>query len=1125
MKHPASSPQSRVRALWRRVALQLGLAALGGALAAAGGLLLLSWLAGSSPLWQRPSVLPLVLLASAFAAAAAWLGSLARRASRWDREAAAAEIEERVGLPRGSVRGAVEPGLERPGTSRSLIELHRSRLAKALEGFGPAELGSAVARAARAQAAVTLTLALVALVASLAVWLGARDQAVTAWAAVLRPVRHLSAPPLPPIRLDADREIRRGRDLRVQVEAALRDSVQLAWQPRGEVVRRRWLAISGGSGEATVRRVESPLAIWVEAPDGALSDTLRVETVDPLLLIDLRIDLRFPPHTRRETEVLSDLPTVMVVPEGTRATVTGVTTRPVGRAVLTASGGRTIPFAVSDARRFRSSFAVTSGTWGWDIVGLGGEALEGEPDSLRFLTVPDSVPRVRITHPGVDTLLSVDMTQPLLIEASDDYGLSRVELVSWRVSAWGERWPEEVEALPSGSDMPRANLAGLVDARGRGFLPGDTLRYFARVYDNAPDPQIGVSREYVLRLPSLDEVRERAVADARDLVEDAESLAERAQEHQEAMQALERSTEVRPPPGQNLLGPEKGERGVEFRETEEARRALEQAERLLQASREISESLRELQENIERAGLNDESVLERLAEIESLFERVLTPELQERFDALREALVELDPEQIREAIRQLSEGSVDFRARVERAVELLRRAAMEQEFLTLETQAEELVEAQEELADAVSDAVAEASGGEVEDSVAGPLARRAAELAEQADELSRGVGELAEELAAAMEELAAERAGAAERAAADAAGSDQQAAGDLPSRPGGARSASQRALAQMQRAASELREGRQEMQEAWRQDVVAAMGRAQAEALELARRQRELNERMSSVGERRNSDAMSDQVAMRGAVQQVEDQLTEVSETSLLVDPRLAQAAAQIGAAMEELVSQMADASRAGPPDWRLGDGASEGLAELAYRLMQAGDAAAMAPSGTGLQEALARLAQLAEQQGALNQELGGMTLGDALLRELQRLAGQQRAVAQDLGAINQSLGPRGQVLGQLDALEREAEDLAQQLEQGRLDEEILQRQNRLFQRLLDAGRTLEQDEFERERRAERPADVEILRPGELPPELLRGRAFAHPASDVLSRYPPAIRRLILEYFDRLNDREGSGGS
>jgi len=1126
MTRRAPDPGSRVGALWRRVALQLGLAAVAGTLATVAGLLALSWLAGASPLWRRPSALPLVLVLAAAAAAAVWVWRVVGRARRWDRAAAAAEIEARVGMPRGSLRGALESGIERPGTSRPLIELHRSRLAEQLEGRGAGELGGAVARSVRAHAAIALTLALAALVTVLAIWLGARDQAETAWAAVLHPVRHLSAPPLPPLRLEAEREVRRGRDLPVQIEAPSRDSVQLAWQPRGEPTTRRWLAVSEGRADAVVLQVEAPLLIWARAPDGAVSDTLRVQTVDPLLLIDLRIDLRFPPHTGRGTEVFSDAPSVVEVPEGTRAAVSGVTTRPLARAALTAANGRSIPFAVS-GQRFRSSFAVTSGAWGWEIVGSQGEALEGHPDSLRFLTVGDSVPRVQITYPGVDTLLGVAMIQPLLVAVSDDYGLSRVELVSWRVSAWGERWPERVEPLAVGSEMPRVALEALIDARGRGFLPGDTLRYFVRAYDNAPEPQIGTSREYVLRLPSLDEVRDRAIADARGLVQDVEGLAERAREHQESMQALERSTEIRPPPG-SVLAPERGASDVEFRETEEARRALEQVETLLQSARQVSESLRELQDGIERAGLNDQAVLERLAEIESLFERVLTPELRERLAELRDALVQLDPEQIRAAIRQLSEGSIDFRERVERAVELLRRAALEQEFLTLETRAEELAAAQQELADAVSEAVAESGGRELGDSLAGPPARRAEDLGARADELSHAVGALADELLSALEQRAAERAGAAERAATEAAGSDAQVAADLPSRAGRATDGARRALSQMRRAAAELRAGRREMQEAWRQDVIAALRRAEAEALDLARRQRGLNERMSTARPLRDTDAMSDQVGMRSAVRQLEDQLARAAESSLLVDPGLAQAAAGIGAALEELVSQMADASRAGPPDLRLGAGASEGLADLAYRLMRAGDAAATAQSGTGLQEALARLAQLAEQQGALNRQAGGMLpgpVGDALLRELQRLAAEQRRIAQELDAINQSLGPRGQVLGRLDALEREAAELARELDRGRLDQEIVERQERLFHRLLDAGRTLEQDEFERERRAERPGEVEVLRPGELPAELLRGRLYPHPGADVLSRYPPAIRRLILEYFDRLNQREDGSGS
>ena len=1116
-------PEERVRTLWQRVAIQLGIAALGGALAALGGLLVSSWALGAAPVWRRPSLLPLVFLLLTAAVLSIWLWRVASRALRWDRRSAASEIEERVGLPAGTVQGAVEPGLERPGISQSLLRLHRRRVAGRLAGKRIAELGGSVARAARIYTVVTLTLAAAALIATTAIWVNARESAADAWVAVLHPVRHLTRPPLPPLQLTGGAEqVQRGRDFPVTVSAPQRDSVELIWQPTGEVPSRRWYAVSGGTTTAVVPRVEAPTLVWARASDGALSDTLRVTPVDPLLLLDVQLTLRYPAHTRREREVLSAPVPAVSVPDGTRATVAGATTRAVERVALQSSSGRTIAFEIMEERRFRSSFAVRPGAWGWHIVGSGGAGLEGDPDSLFFSIVADSIPMVAIVYPGVDTLLSTAMVQPLVVEVGDDYGLSSVELVSWRISAWGERWPDQVEVIELVDDGPRANLPVLLDARGRGFLPGDTLRYFVRAYDNAPDPQMGKSREYVLRLPALEELRERAVADARGLVEDVERLAERARERQESTRALERSTGTRQASDADPRASQ-SQQGVEFRDTEAARQALDEVSRLLEEAERVQESLRELQESIEQAGLNDTSVLERLREIESLYERILTPELEEMIEKLRAALVELDPEQIREAIERLAEGSVDFRERVEQSLELLRRAALEAEFQTLETQAEELSQAQDELADAMSEI-----GPDAADSLRARLERSAEELGDRADELSDRVAQFAEQLSQAGEHNAADRAMDAQRSAGEAARSDEQAARALASSGWQAGESARQAASQMRQAASALREGRQQMQESWRQEVVQALERAQAEALELARRQQDLNKRLESNDPRERSEVRSEEVAIKRGADQLREQLARASKSTLLLDQTVIEASGDVGESLEQLLGQLGDGTRSGRGDPKLGRQVSESLNELAFQLMQAADAASVAQSGTGLQDALQQLAQLAEQQGDLNAQAGGITPGgisNLILQQLRQLASRQRAIAEELVNLNKSVGPRGQVLGHLESLAQEAEELARQLERGRLNQEIIERQSRLFQRLLDAGRTLEQDEFERERRAERPGDVEILRPGELPPELLRGTQYPLPADEVLRRYPPAYRRLILEYFDRLNGRGGTGGS
>jgi hypothetical protein len=83
---------------------------------------------------------------------------------------------------------------------------------------------------------------------------------------------------------------------------------------------------------------------------------------------------------------------------------------------------------------------------------------------------------------------------------------------------------------------------------------------------------------------------------------------------------------------------------------------------------------------------------------------------------------------------------------------------------------------------------------------------------------------------------------------------------------------------------------------------------------------------------------------------------------------------------------------------------------------------------------------------------------------------------------------------------------------------ETVQRQERLFHKLLDAGRTMERDEVseEREAQAARPLPPAVIRA--LKPGLFDSTdKFEAPTPEQLRDLPPAYRKLILEYFERLN--------
>ena len=94
--------------------------------------------------------------------------------------------------------------------------------------------------------------------------------------------------------------------------------------------------------------------------------------------------------------------------------------------------------------------------------------------------------------------------------------------------------------------------------------------------------------------------------------------------------------------------------------------------------------------------------------------------------------------------------------------------------------------------------------------------------------------------------------------------------------------------------------------------------------------------------------------------------------------------------------------------------------------------------------------------------------------------------------------------------------ELARELESGRLSQQTVERQQRLFRRMLDAGRTLEgeQRDDQKERQSTTAKPGEILLPPALRDRLLQGGDRPRlPDWDELQRLSPAERRLVVDYF------------
>jgi hypothetical protein len=622
-----------------------------------------------------------------------------------------------------------------------------------------------------------------------------------------------------------------------------------------------------------------------------------------------------------------------------------------------------------------------------------------------------------------------------------------------------------------------------------------------------------VTPEYVLRMQGaveLDreagETLDEAAARLDELRAEAERLAE-----QNRNRALETANQR---PAQNGQGDD-----PDFRRREELRRALEEQSAMLDNVDSLSARLEALERRMEEAGQADPELVADLDELQDLLRQLGgNEEMRERMAELAEAMQAESQNPSDQPLGDLAEQQQRFSQQVGDALESFRRAAVEQDFRATTSEAEELARLEQALADALREA-----------DDPGLRADQQAQLGDRTDALDDRLEQLQERLTQLDEQAAAQRVEEARQAAADSR--DQMQRAEQQARQGDSQSASdqaQQAADQMDQAAAQLQQAQDGMADQTQQNAQAALTRAADDALALARRQNELQQRMSGASAQQLADMRADMASLQRGLQNLTENIRAGSEAT----GGTPQLSAQLGRALESVQRTIETLENSRSSATARAQRAEEAVGNLnQVAVMAMATAAQMGnPSGAGQsgQDVVEQMGQLAQRQGELlaqTGELMPMRLGqEAMRQQLGNLSQQQQSVAQDLGDLANQPGS-DDALGDLNAFARDAELLAQQLAQGRLTPEIVREQERLFHRLLDAGRSLEREEFTEERESEVASAFERGDVVPLTALQLGAMRYELPDGEQLRRLSPAVRQLVLEYFERLNRGEGVDGA
>ena len=743
----------RERARLRRMHLLVGM---GLAVGATCLVLALGASALGSARWMTlPRPLPFLVWLLVLAANVAVVWWTARRLDRrTTRQSVAATIEREQALRAGALRCVLEVA-DKGALGRRAADAVTQKLAPAGPRLVPAEQRSV--RRGAAQSVISAGVAMAALGF-------AAPQFNDGFLAIMKPVSAWGGTLLPPLTFtNLPPVVLRGEVLLLHIAADRRATVSLAQRAPGQGWATQTVVVDRQTGIATIEVGPLRGDLSLVASDGrSATDTALVRVTDRPFVGAVSMRATYPSYLGRGSEGLA-VGEPARVPQGTIIDVSGRASTAL-RDVRLGNDGDTIKLRVND-HAFEGRFeARRSGRYTWIAAGMNGPIAD-VPVPLELEVVPDSVPHVELVSPAIDTIVAGDDRITLRATATDDHGLARVEVVSWRQSNETpvvQRLVESASTVWDGSTV--------VDLAPRGLKPGDALHVKIVATDNSPWGQKGESRELLLKIPTMEERRalardamDSAVAQAKSTAAAEKSLQQRTSDA--ARDRAQRSSAQESASSANGAD-KKG--SMSYDAAEKAKAVAKDQRALAEQVKDLQQKAGQLEQALKQAGALDSAIARQLQEAQQLLRDALSPELLAQMQKLENATQNLSRDQAQQSLKDLQAMQEKLREQLEKSAEMLKRAALEGSMETLKDEAKEIANRDRALADSAAAKSAEAMKNEAKQ-----LADRSQRFEDELKKLQNRLEQQKADAGAKNTEEARKRANAAEEAMRQAAGQKQ----------------------------------------------------------------------------------------------------------------------------------------------------------------------------------------------------------------------------------------------------------------------------------------------------------------------------------------------------------------
>ena len=741
-----------------------------------------------------------------------------------------------------------------------------------------------------------------------------------------------------------------------------------------------------------------------------------------------------------------------------------------------------------------------------DKFGINNES----PILYEIKIIADDYPDIELISPQTDVSLAIDNRIPISLNISDDYGFSQLKLFYSITSSTSPQENLSLESVTIPIDKNNKDLLVnyIWNITYLNLTQNDLMSFYAEVFDNdiISGPKSSKSKTINVRVPSLNEILTETDNTYKKSIDDLKNTLKKAEEIHKNLKDI----------AQNL---KKDKKDIEWKEKNKIEQETKNFKELQKNADKVANELKIMKEELQKNNLLSPETMDKYMELQKLMDTFSTEEMKKAMEQMQNLLSTLDRQKIQDALKNFQFNEEQFKSSLERTLNLLKRIKVSQKI-------DELLARTQDIEKKENDINKNTKQGDPNKNkqIANKqkdVGKSLENLKKELENLEKLMNELSDMPKESLDSLKNEFHKQKNKEL-----SDNISKNLTENKKQDALQLQQQLSNNMKKMQSMVNQLKKEMQQKNQIETFVQMMKSLDDLITLSKQEetlKNLNNNSNNLSAfKENAEKQNDLLRSLNRVMQ---QLNKLSQKTFAITPEMGKSLGDAGRSMMESITALQN--RNGFLSLNKQNDAMGSLNDASSLLKSSLEGMMKGGGQGGMMSLMQQLGQMAQQQMNLNNLTKGLQqngkFSQQQLAELQRLKQQQDLIRKSLQQLNEEAKTTGKsksLAADLEDILNKMQEVITNMNNSKVDDDVVQAQERILSKLLDAQRSVNERDFDKKRKSLTGKDLLRQSPANLTLDDDKKNALREELMKAISEgYNKDYEELIKKYFEELEKK------